>query len=294
MATWHDYSSWSPIERAYVESKPDLLAAYDAGLIPYSPSGYFNDYKPDYTSGGALLSPYAGTSAPWWAYFEGDKLADFEAFGAEWEQGLIDSYNEMVEAGIPRSQLDPTPLDEIITPSDQDLMNQYLLEEEAAEQQRIADELEAERVAAEQAAINADIERIYELAGLRSQSETLATADVDEYIANASQYLTMRGVVPGFTDDVREDLITNRFTEYWSVENEQQLMDLAGKYVDGGYDLPTISDRVWSRGGQTITPINNIVQSNQTTNPVVDYPAVNSILLSSKEDEYLKSFLIGG
>lgn len=107
---------------------------------------------------------------------------------------------------------------------------------------------EANAAAAQQAY---DVEQISNLATLRSQSEDLATSDAQQYMLRLEEQFRLRGVTAGFEEGFLEDTINQRFTEYWTAENENTLMSLVNQYM-GQVTMPEISSRVWSSGGTTI------------------------------------------
>lgn len=318
MGTYHDYSKWLPEERAFVLDNPNISSAYDAGKLPLSPKAMIyaladmSELQQAVAEGDVTKEQFEqiifghaiGSTREVWRkreYFEGQSPETFKTFTAEWKQGLMEDYERQVALGINRSELDPTPWDDI-TSEDTEIMEGYLIEEmeaaraEQEEAQRQAEaDLEAQRIAAEQAAIQTDIDTMYELAGLRSRSEQLATMDVQEYVANTSQYLQLRGVEPGFSEDVVEGLITNRFTEYWSLENEEKLMELASQYAGGEYELPTISNRVWAKGDVTVPQVPDILESvDENTLTSLSIPmSVNLLSEEEDEEEYRKSILLG-
>lgn len=111
----------------------------------------------------------------------------------------------------------------------------------------------AEAAAIEEAAAQQeyDVGKIEELSALRLQSEELATADVQEQMLMMEEQFRLRGITAGFEEDYEENAINERFTEYWSADNETTLMGLIDKYM-GVVEMPEISSRIWSSGGQTI------------------------------------------
>lgn len=131
-----------------------------------------------------------------------------------------------------------------------------------------AAEAEAQTAAAQQAY---DVEQISNLATLRAQSEDLATTDAQKYMLRLEEQFRLRGVTAGFEEGFLEDTINQRFTEYWTAENENTLMSLVNQYM-GKVTMPEISSRVWSSGGTTIAnPFNvdltdQIVTALPTTN----------------------------
>lgn len=315
MAYFHDYSKWTSAERAFVMDNPALMAAYDAGDIKYKPGqmiyalasveelataeelGEITNEQMTQLYG---LRLFGGNLEVWKheELFQGITPTVFREWTAEWKQDYMDTYNQMIALGYKKSELDPTPWDEE-TAADKELRQQYLLDELAtAEQEALAESerLQAEEEAAAQAAaqvqIDTDIDTMNKLASLRFNSETLATADVDEYIAKTSEYLKLRGVVPGFTDEVREELITSRFTDYWSQENEQNLVDLMTKY-QGSTELPDVSERVWSKGGRTLTPPSTLLTTVQTVLASSGNSTVASLLSIYEEEDNKKLSLLG-
>lgn len=246
---------WTPEEIAFVASKENLASLYERGKMKYSPEEII---ERGYSS----------------AYFTSE---EYSTFVEEWHAEKLAENQELIDAGVPEYTLDPTPWDDEITTWDQKQMT--LLQTAYEEEQTKIAELEARKeasraareAATEQRAIN--LERIEELATLRGQSEELAIEDVRDYINETSQQLKLRGITPAFTEETREELIQSRFTEYWSQENEQQLMDLAGEYIgenimNEAADLPTISDRVWRRGDIEIKPVSEIVETTEETSAI--------------------------
>lgn len=180
-----------------------------------------------------------------WANYERSYIKEQGAIQAGIEaehQQMLEARDELIAGGIPAYTLDPTPWDEITT-ADQSIMNQLQVDY-VTEQKRLEEEAAAAAEAlAKEEAIQADIDTMTELASLRNESETLATADVDEYILEKTQAMKLRGITPPFNDAVRDQLINTRFAEYWSTANEEQLRNLMSIY-GAEYGYPDITDRV--------------------------------------------------
>lgn len=282
----HDYESWSVAERDFVKSNSRLMELYDSGSIPYSPSTYLWDEN-------ILFQPLAEAGLTRSAYND-----FYEQWHGDWMQ-----YNEdLLASGVLPYQIDPTPWDEL-TASDVAYQarrkSRYDTDTAAAaaeqEKQDAADAAETARL--EQ--MDVDFETITELADLRGQSEVLAEADVNEYIAETTEYLKLRGVSAGFSEEKREELMSSRFTEYWSMENEQNLQDLAAKYVDTdyaeqGYELPKVSNRVWRKGSEEITPVPELLTPEEAVEDTVTPAGRTSLLslLGIDEEETLASSIL--
>jgi hypothetical protein len=239
-----DYSQWEAWERAYVAAHPSLVSAYDTGKIKWSPEEIF------YGEGKINAWSKAGGTI-----YE----SEYAKWVEDWKANQLAANYALIEAGVPAYTLDPTPWDDLTVEdlAEQELLKQeydvkYLAEQEALAAAEAA-EAAAEAEALAQAQMEYDLEQIDQLAEYRMQSETLATTDVNQYVAELTEQYKLRGVTPGFTEDIVESLVNERFTEYWSQENEETLMGLLDTYISTGVDLPTISPRTWSSGGVTIT-----------------------------------------
>lgn len=304
---YHDYTQWTAAERDYVTNNPDLQAAYDAGYITYSPSQLAEKSEMilgvDPINVGGLASQImgftkydyealqkTGLTAETWANYEASYTKEQGAIQAGIEathQQMLAEQQALIEAGIPAYTLDPTPWDET-TEADRTEM-QKLQVEYAAEQARLEEEARlAEEEAAAEAAIQADLGTMTELAALRNQSETLATADVDEYIAEKTQQMKLRGITSPFTGEVREDLINTRFAEYWSTQNEQRLQELISQYSTE-YGYPEISERVLGAAAESLLPTTT---TQATTTQVSDTDLVGALIGEASEATLLtQSFL---
>lgn len=238
-----DTASWDPWDVAFAASVPELAKMYDAGQLKWSPSELM--YEPESVeTEGLTIEDYLKDML---RQELGINKQDYYSFIGQWrtDQRAVNEF--MIETGqAERYQLDPTPWDEL-TASDveyQKVWYDIYEREKAREEENIAsrqeyEDAEAARIAQEEE----DIATIGELAELRGTSETLAIEDVDEYIDTTTQRLKLRGVGTGFTSEVREQLINERMSEYWSEENETLLTDLLNQYADSDYELPTLSGR---------------------------------------------------
>jgi hypothetical protein len=58
---------------------------------------------------------------------------------------------------------------------------------------------------------------------MRQRSETLAFDDIDDYLNTKLQAAALRGVSLPITEEYRSNLVSERFSDYWSEENELEL-----------------------------------------------------------------------
>ena len=268
---WHDFTTWSEAELAYL-SQADMAAlqqGYDTGQLHYSPSVYaelntlyqnqnsagsFNDYmnkffsiaNRGFTKYDMQAMQQLGLTSESWAEWESNYFAVQEEEIEEEHQPMLDLREDLIELGVPAYTLDPTPWDEI-TVEDTTQMLELQVDYEQAQK----DEAEAEAEA--EALIQSDLSTMTELASLRKESEVLATADVDEYIAEKTEFLSLRGITSPFTSTVRNELIDTRFAEYWSTDNEQRLHELISQY-GSDYGYPEISNRVLGAASESLIP----------------------------------------
>lgn len=166
-------------------------------------------------------------------------------------------------SGIPGGTTDATTTTDTTSETDyatafQDAITSW--QETLAQQEAdAAATAEANAAAAQQAY---DVEQISNLATLRSQSEDLAIADAQQYMLRLEEQFRLRGVTAGFEEGFLEDTINQRFTEYWTAENENTLMGLVNQYM-GQVTMPEVSSRVWSSGGTTIANPFNVDLTDQ-------------------------------
>lgn len=275
-----DYSTWSSDDLAFVKAHENILTMYQSGNLRASPTEFY---------GGNLATLAEKTF--------GVSKTDYESWIEQRHSALLAEQQPILDVASytgDYSMYDPTPWDNELSASDLAWQSEqtatWLGEQEAIAIAEREVEIEAARL--EQEGI--DLEEFTNLASLRGQSEVLAQEDVKEYIAETSQQLKLRGVTPSFTDEQQEELVQGRFTEYWSQENETRLMELATQFQGRtDLDLPTISERVWSKGDTTIEQVDYMTPSTETaaTGQAV---LLEQALLDAEEEVLGQISLLGG
>lgn len=246
MSSYADYNTWEPWDIDFAASIEGLLDSYDNGLFPLSPEYLVNTslLREELETGN-----YSQMEKAFIAFRSMDlrtqlnlSQAKYDKFVKDWKWDNSANERFRVESGlIPEYKADPTPWDGIIT--DDDVIEQRRLFEiwkkDQAKQEKIdaatdwstglAENKEAYIDQAEK-----DIEAFRTLNDLKAKSKELASGDIDKFISTMSQRMKLRGAIPNFSDSTRQQLIDERFNEYWSVENEQMFNDLQEKlwYVD--------------------------------------------------------------